>query len=131
MIAATVIPYADEVEERETLERFRSMDDTTAEDELNRLLRTGEIDRAFDLVCKNQHAARRVLQCEGLASVEGKGWILGLHAVHFHQEMQLYIISNRNNPLNSAVARLRVDPSKSKWGYSALKQAVVDLRKNI
>ncbi|HIH50492.1 MAG: hypothetical protein ABSE71_03730 [Candidatus Micrarchaeaceae archaeon] len=129
MIATADIPYADEVEERETLERFRSMDDLTAEDELHRLLRTNEIDRLFDLVYQNRHAARHVLQNERLASVSGKGWNLGLHAVHFHEELQLYIIANRNR--YSAVARLRVDPSESKWGYSIVKQAVVNLRKGL
>jgi len=75
--------YRDEKEESTTLERFCLMRRGEARDELKRLIRDGEFERAFDLVKKNTYAALYVVRDKRLASIEGKGWILGLQAVLF------------------------------------------------
>jgi len=111
--------YRDEKEESTTLERFCLMRRGEARDELKRLIRDGEFERAFDLVKKNTYAALYVVRDKRLASIEGKGWILGLQAVLFQVPAKWHVIRYPH----SDVAKLRVNPERSKWMYSIVEQA--------
>ena len=112
-------PYKDEREESIILERFSKMQKRAARDALKRFIREGQTEMAFDLVYKNRYAALYVVNDKELASIEGKGWNLGLHAVLFQSLAKEYI---RRHP-HSDVARLRVDSERSKWAYSIIEQA--------
>jgi hypothetical protein len=111
--------YRSEKEESETLERFRLMRRGEAREALKAFLRNGQVDMAFDLVYKNPYAARYVVADKELASIEGKNWTLGHHAVWAQLPARLYILERPH----SDVARLRVNPKKSKWLYSIIEQA--------
>ena len=113
-------PYRDEQEESRTLERFHKMPKKEAEGTLRQLVRDGEIERAFDLVYKNPHAALCAVGDKELASIAGKGLgLLGHHAVLFQAPARWYVMEHPH----SDVARLRVNPANSKWMYSVLEQA--------
>jgi hypothetical protein len=112
--------YADETEEKNTLELFRSMDKDKARAELAKLLRAGEKDKAFDLVWNNPFAAMCALQNKVFAATEGKGWNLGLHAVHSQETSRIYVMGIEG----SEIANLKI----TGWGRSIFEQAKFNLK---